>query len=447
MNLITSIPLDSEKNCSIPPLLKSYVQDVRKPKLKKLNTQSLITKLLHPRNGLKVFSSLLLLIYAVIPACIFIFFNPQPFFLKLSILTCLSVAFMWMGSLMPLLDVQFKARARRITISSNLFHTTTWIIFLVFVAVTLITAPSIPLISAFQGGSADALSQERGDFLKGRAGPAMALSYISTILVSTLLPYSVVLLYAGKSRFRHLLAGLFFLYCISFLAKSLFLNLIFPLLAYLAIVNKLGKKTIAIALIGTVLILIIGTVLSMGGANDTGINVVSTGAEYMSAVYVPTNPLDYFIWRAFAVPIYTASDTLFVHAQQFGDQLLMGATSNLLSSIFGLERINLERYVFEYQFGGWNETANANAVFLVDAYANFGYTGVIIFSLIVGQIFRWFRLSVDLGFKSLWPLFAFILFNASLIGMLLSNGFIYMLFHAIYIRCRTNEEKIIKILG
>ena len=160
----------------------------------------------------------------------------------------------------------------------------------------------------------------------------------------------------------------------------------------------------------------------------------------MSAVYQPISPLDYFVWRAFAVPIYTAADTLIVHEQKYKGELLMGSTSSFLSSVFGLQRVNLERYVFEYQFGGWNETANSNAVFIVDAYANFGLLGVIFFSLFVGQLFRWFRISPDIGFKSLWPLFAFILFNASLIGTLFSNGFLYMVLHALFFKCRSNYK-------
>jgi hypothetical protein len=424
----------------MPPLLEAHSKRVRTGMLKKLKPQPWIAKLLHPRNGLKAFSGVLLLIYALIPACIYTFFNPELIFLKLSLLSCLAIAAMWLGSLIPLFDSRFKTGAARLELNSNFFHTVTWVIFFVFVTVTFLTAPSIPLISAIQGATADTLSQERGDFLKIRVGAEMALLYISTILTNTIIPYSIVLLYASNSKFRHFLAVSFFIFCISFLAKALFLNLVLPLLAYLAIVNKLNKKAVTIGVLGSILILFFGTALSLGNGDDASFDFTTTVAEYISATYVPTNPLDYFAWRAFAVPIYTATDTLLVHAQQFGDQPLMGATSSLLSAIFDLERINLERYVFEYQFGEWNEAANANAVFIVDAYANFGYAGVIIFSLFVGQIFRLFRLSSDVGFKSLWPLFAFVLFNASLIGMLLSNGFLYMLFHALFFSVASNRK-------
>ena len=395
-------------------------------------SKSWIKSLLLPRNGLAAFSGILFIIYTIIPTSLYVFFDSEVVFIKLAVITCISIASMWIGSFIPLVDFQFKPTAFRLKINVNWFHFVVWTIFLIFVVITFATAPSIPIISSLQGASADELSQERGDFLKGRVGAEIILLYMSTIFTNTVIPYSIILMYSNKSKYRHLFASLFFIFCISFLVKALFLNLILPLLAYLAIVNKLNKKIIIIGGLGSVFLLIFSTVLSLDESHDSGGAASISAVEYMSAGYVPTSSLDYFAWRAFAVPIYTASDTLLVHEQQFREQPLMGATSNLLSTLFGLDRINLERFVFEHQFGSWNETANANAVFVVDAYANFGYLGVIIFGLFVGQIFRWFRLSSDIGFKSLWPLFAFVLFNASLIGMLLSNGFAYMLLHSLF---------------
>jgi hypothetical protein len=343
------------------------------------------------------------------------------------------------------MDLQFKPTSFRFKININWFHFIVWTFFLIFVAVTFVTAPSIPIISSLQGASAGELSQERGDFLKGRVGVEIILLYMSTIFTNTLVPYSIILMYLKKYKYRHLFASLFFIFCISFLVKALFLNLILPLLVYFAISNKLNKKIIFVGGLGSILLLIFSTLLSLGEGHDSGGADPISFVEYMSTDYIPASSLDYFAWRAFAVPVYTASDTLLVHEQQFRDQPLLGATSSFLSALFGLERINLERYVFEHQFGSWNEIANANAVFIVDAYANFGYFGVIIFGLIVGQIFRWFRFSTDVGFQSLWSLFAFALFNASLIGMLLSNGFLYMLFHCLFLSFNSNTSSSYKI--
>jgi hypothetical protein len=372
------------------------------------------------------------IVYGLIPLAAYLFVIPEPSFLRLAWLTSLAVMGLLVGSKVSLFDGQFGPRALRIAVPATAFHATTWLVFLVFVAVTFLTAPSIPLISALQGASADSLSQERGDFLKGRAGAGIALLYISTFLTNTIAPYSVVLLYATKSRYRHFLAGIFFLFCISFMQKALFLNLVLPLLALFAIQSRLQIRPALGVVSGTLIVLLVSTYLSLG---DTGEGAAALqGGDYLSASYIPSNPLDYFAWRAFAVPIFTATDTLLVHTEQFGGKLLLGATSSLIASTFGIERINIERFVFEYQFGSWNEIANSNAVFITDAFVNFGHAGVLALAVFVGIIFRWFHISRDVGFKALWPLFAFILFSAPLIGMLLSNGFLYMLFHAFFIK-------------
>lgn len=293
-------------------------------------------------------------------------------------------------------------------------------------------------MSAFSGVSPEDLSQERGDFLKGREGGAIALLYLSSILTNTIVPYSIVILYIIRSRYRHIFAFAFFLFCISFLQKALFLNLILPLAAYFAFSNRYSTRTYIFLATGSLLVLIVATFLAMGG---DGVVATRASGDYFSATYVALSPLDYLIWRAFSVPVFTAVDTLLVHQNWLGDRPLLGATSNLLAAISGVERINLERLVFEYQFGSWNEIANANAVFLVDAYVNFSWIGVIVFGVSTGIIFRWFRISQDVAFKALWPLFAFVIFSGPLIGMLLSNGFLYMLFHALFIRVGNHDRK------
>jgi hypothetical protein len=371
------------------------------------------------------------IVYGLIPLVAYFFVIPEPSFLRLAWLTSLAVIGLLIGSKVSLFDVQFSPRAFRIAVPATAFHATTWLVFLVFVAITFLTAPSIPLISALQGASADSLSQERGDFLKGRAGAGIVLLYISTFLTNTIAPYSVILLYATRSRYRHFLAGVFFLFCISFMQKALFLNLVLPMLALFAIQNRLHIRPALGVVSGTLVVLLVSTYLTLG---ETGEGAAVQGGNYLSASYIPSNPIDYFAWRAFAVPIFTATDTLLVHTEQFGGKLLLGATSSLIAWTFGMERINIERFVFEYQFGSWNEIANSNAVFITDAFVNFGHAGLLVLAVFVGMIFRWFHISRDVGFKALWPLLAFILFSAPLIGMLLSNGFLYMLFHALFIK-------------
>lgn len=394
-------------------------------------TPKLIRRLLDPDKGLYVFCCALALAYGIAPLAIYAFHPGGGSYFTLALITFCSIGAMFAGSRFSLFDHRFRRAAARLFIPEHLFNFTTWGVFLVFFFVTLATAPSVPILSALQGATGSELSDERGAFLKGRQGAEIALLYVSTFLVNTVVPYSIVLLYLRRSKWRHLSAAVFLMFCVSFMQKSLFLNLTLPLLVFMAYSRQLGRRAFSAIAIGSIALLLVTTTLSLRSEDNAG---AARGGDYLSAMYAPSGPVEYFLWRSLAVPIFTASDTLVVHAQQFQSRPLLGATSTLLSSVFGMPRINLERYVFEHQFGGWNEIANSNAVFIVEGYVNFGWIGVVLFGFFVGMVFRWFRLAQDPAFKSLWILFAFILFSAGLIGMLLSNGFAYMLFHALYFR-------------
>lgn len=402
-----------------------------------MNTQQrspaprLIRRLLDPDKGLHVFCFALAFAYGIAPLAVYIFHPAGGSYLKLALITFCSIGAILIGSRFSLLDHRFREATSRLFIPDRWFNLTTWGIFLIFFAVTLATAPSIPILSAFQGASGSELSDERGAFLKGRQGAEIALLYVSTFLVNTIVPYSVVLLYLRRSKWRHISAFVFLLFCISFMQKSLFLNLTLPLLVFMAYSRQLGRRAFFAIAAGSIALLLVTTALSLRSEESSA---SGRGGDFLSAMYAPSGPVEYFFWRSVAVPVFTASDTLVVHAQRFQDRPLFGATSTFLSLVFNLERVNLERYVFEHQFGGWNEIANSNAVFSVEAYVNFDWIGVVIFGFFVGMVFRWFRLASDPAFKSLWILFAFVLFSAGLIGMLLSNGFAYMLFHALYFR-------------
>lgn len=399
-----------------------------------LALKNLAERLFLPGFGFFVFIFFIGLTYCVIPLFLFIFFSVDEYFLKLSGLTFFSVVVLVVGYFTPLFDGQFSPGVRRVLISDTAFNCVVWLFFLIFAMYTFYTAPSIPLYSAFQGVNADDLSQQRGDFFKGRTGLESILLYLSTIFTTVLIPYSLVLMYRDGKRYRHLFFLMAFVFCISFLQKALFLNVLLPVLVCFAITGRLSVRMFLACLISVPSILMISVFLSLGDASAA---VRTEGVSldyYFSANYLPPGGLDYLFWRLFAVPLFTATDTLLVHDQAFNGDFLMGATSTALSLVSGVERINMERFVFQHQFGSWNEIANANAVFISDAYVNFGWVGVFCFSLFIGQVFRWFRLSNDIAFKSLWPVFALILYSASLIGMLMSNGFVYILFHALFVR-------------
>lgn len=381
-----------------------------------------------------IFVALLALMYGVMPLAVNLFFA-NPYFVELAQICAVTCVFILLGFSVPLFDSRFRKDALRLTIDATTFHVVVWAAFILFLVITFATASSIPIISVFFGATADELSQQRGDFLKGRQGAESALLYLSTLFVSALLPYSLVHLFIEKARLRFQLMLLFFGFSISFLQKALFVNVFFPL-AYLFIRRlKAGSMRIVLSVVGSLLLLYLITVLASGGQSEFETTGASGSGDFFASAYVPTSAIDLLVWRSVGVPIFTAADTLLVFEQQFGGQPLLGATSTFFATLFSLERIPLERLVFEHQWG-WNDIANANAVFMIDAYVNFGWPGVVAFAFFVGQSLRWFHKSRDEAFKSLWLIYCFALFSGPLIGMLLSNGYVLMFTYALFVRLR-----------
>jgi hypothetical protein len=190
-------------------------------------------------------------------------------------------------------------------------------------------------------------------------------------------------------------------------------------------------------------LLYVVSMLALGDAASSGVDSIDDKGlvNFFKTTYKASGPFNFVVWRGVAVPIFTAADTLRVFAERLGGEPFWGATSSLIAAIFSLDRVELEKYVFEYQFG-LNELANSNAVFFTEAFANFYWYGVVLFSMFVGQSLRWFRMSSDIAFKALWTIYCFTLYTGGLIGTLLSNGYSLIFFLALFCSLRTAKQPV-----
>src|SRR3954470_17566214 len=196
-------------------------------------------RLLHTRSAMPLFVVGIFVAYAAIPRLIYSSVLPDPYFVELSDLALVACLAIWAGYSLPLFDSRFDPAARRFSIDANLFHGVIWAVFLLFLLVTFATAEHIPILSAIRGASATELDAQRGAFLKGRTGLEAVLPYLGALLVTALLPFSLVHLFIEKSRFRYLFLVIFIAFSVSFLVKSLFINAAFPLIYLLAQQRKL----------------------------------------------------------------------------------------------------------------------------------------------------------------------------------------------------------------
>ena len=391
----------------------------------------MIRFLLDPARSGIVFAAAIVFGYALIPLWFYLQTGIDNDYTELALIALLAgaaIVFGFAGSSKP-----GAASGGRIEISLNVFIAAIWIPFIITAALIVATAPAIPLVTALTGGSADLIAVQREEFLKSREGIAAVFVYLNAFFTGALVPYSVASMFINKYRWRWLLTGLFLIYSLSFVEKAFFFKVILPLLYLFGtglVRSRFGPKTTIGA--AAALLLFVTTVSGSGSGGVPGVS-----ADFFSANYAPSSPLTHIIWRAIAVPVFTAADALRVFSAYFGDQPFYGATSSFLASIFGLERIPFERIVFEVQWGQ-NETGtgSSNSVYITEAFVNFGRVGVIAFSLFIGWSLKWFARSRDEAFRSIWLLYAMGLYSAGLVGQLLSNGFVVILMIGLFVHVR-----------
>lgn len=361
------------------------------------------------------------------------FFEKSNYTILLAELTFLSIIFYLIGLNIGSVNT-FKKKV--VVLNFMKFINRFFMLFILIVLVIVITAENVPIIALIYGADSADLVVFREDFLKAREGWESSLNYIIAIINSSFMPYLIIISFLLKHKRRFVFTGIFLVYCISFLEKAYFLKIAIPLffLYYITVKNKFTFSLKGFSVIA----LILSIMFFLTSADDD--DYVRNYESYFSVHYVNSGPVETMFWRAGVVPVATAVDALKLFDQKFNNDFLYGSTSSLISIIFGMPRVNFERYLYQDQFGGV-KTGNANQVFLVDAFINFGITGVIVFSFIVGRIIRFCILKKNIALLSILPLFLYNLFNAGFIGVMLSEGFILFFFFVNFFKFKLNENQ------
>jgi hypothetical protein len=397
-----------------------------------------IRALTSARAGAAILIVTMLITYFLLPLGLVATFDMDPSYLTLAGITAAAAAALALGAATPLLDPWFDGRSPRIVINAAYLNTTLWSVFIIFVGITWATAPQIPLIAAVGGADPDTVALLREQFLKARDGWQSSFVYVNAILSGALIPYSLALMFLHDMRARWLALGFFLIFCVSFMEKAYFFKAALPLIYLVAQGQAHTRLSSAKLLVGTIGLLMLITILAGSGSLDE-----VSGDPFFSVGYLPQDSLQHLIWRSVAIPLVTAADAIRVLEEQFSGQLLWGSTSSFIASFFGMERIEFECLVFAAQWGqNSTGTGSANSVYITEAFINFGWIGVIIFSFLIGLMMRMFSVSRDEAFRALWPLFAFGVYTSGLIGLLLSNGFIILFAVTLFTRIRVRTPKL-----
>lgn len=364
-----------------------------------------------------IYSVIFIFFYAIIPIVILSSVYPESSKL-LSNLTLVSVVTVLVSANLAISNKE----SRYILVDFSYLINITFSIFLLLILITFITAPSIPIIESLKGASQNELSIHRENFLKNRSGWELMLSYLIELFTQFFLPYLIAYSYYINHKNKRIYIYIFFLFCVSFLAKAYFLKIFIPIFF---IEYSKAKNKINLIIKGSILILFLLFFMYFISGNRG--NESTTENDFFSTLYTPNSIIESIIWRSIVIPVVTAIDGMNLFIFDFNGRFLFGDTSSIIAFLKGNERINFERLVYQSQFGG-SDTGNANCYYLVEAFVNFGIWGVIAFSLFVGYVIRLFVKKNDAALIGILPLFLLNLFNVGLISLFFSGGFFILFF-------------------
>ena len=260
------------------------------------------------------------------------------------------------------------------------------------IAYAAATAPGIALIASLQGASLDQIAQLRETFLRTRVGAERALLYWYAINISSLMPLVLSILFLKQARYRHIVLIAFLFTLALTLEKSLSITALIPL----TIIFYNSNRRKFVYLIGAALIAAVMVVsfAARGGLSTQQGDSASTG----SAASVPDeynlfqgndSQALYVLNRILYIPYASAVDWLrYLDIELKGDPV-DGQSIGVIAYLTGRPSLNLEREVFAFEWGqNETQTGSANTVFYIDAYVNFGVTGVILYSALLALLAR-----------------------------------------------------------
>lgn len=332
-------------------------------------------------------------IFYVVPSALGVFFGTRELAFQLLCLSVLSLM-VYYFSYVLFLGNWFSFFCRDVFKVRIGWSFLTFVIILSYFSVIIyaaITAPGIALFEALRGASVSEIANLREEFLRTREGWERVLLYIYTIGLSAFMPLVMSQLFIARSKWRYVVLGAFLFSLALTLEKSRPLVALLPLVVLFVNIGKARKAYLVMVWLALFIVLI--SALARGGISSEerpawDNRLLSVPDEY-NLFAGDSSQFYYVINRVLYIPYVTAIDWLRYRELILNGENTFGRSISAIALITGEERINLEQEIFAFQ---WNQnesgTGSANTVFYVDAYLNFDYLGVIIYSIILAFCVR-----------------------------------------------------------
>jgi hypothetical protein len=330
-----------------------------------------------------------------------------------------------------------------------------YFLFTVYVAYT---APAVPLFDAVRQEGIDVLALGRETFLRARTGWESGLNYAYAMFRSFLMPFAVCMLYHKRLRMRHVVLIAFLVSLMLTLEKSVAIFALLPVFYLFA--QRQNYRGAAMIVVLTLLSMGTTAYLARGGVSSVPVVVMTSDGKIQSATesnldphnlpknakiiqdprqsmaYLPKqyniftgdSQIEYILNRIFYIPYITAHEWIRYQDERLNGGHTYGRSISLIAYIMGEPKINLEREVFNFQWGQNNTgTGTANSAYFIDAVLNIGVLGCFLYTFVTACIIRMATLSrLRVMEACIFVPTLFLLFN-SLTAMIFSGGLFLMI--------------------
>ena len=332
----------------------------------------------------------------MVPATISLFFFEDNYFdytLQIFLLFILSTTFFYIGYSVNSVNRSNSNFVRGVEYKAiNIF------LFFYVLLLLVIYSRNPPALFYILTGDFQLINELRAYATKGKVGIDSQLNFVYFTLSYALLPSYLLVLYYKKSKFRHYFLFLFSFFLMLNMQKARLLYLLIPLLflvisvidpvVFDKVYRRIRKKIVIYLVVFFVFLIVVSNYSGFNSDNFKGelsedlFERSTTGARFLFSSF---DSLTFVINRVIWISYITMVDWVDFFHTSVGEYL-HGSTIPGLYKVFGHDiRYQVENEVFKYSYrSGEGSLGTANTHFILDAFVNFGYFGVIIYSLLSG---------------------------------------------------------------
>ena len=323
----------------------------------------------------------------------------------------------------------------------NFFHLLAWSLVLFSIGVLWFLSGSLPLLEALIGADAGAIYESRINFDLNKSSYFLLPVYLFIFSSTYLLPLSVLIHFIDQRKNKWIvLVFAFVLVSVGF-SKLAFIKIALPVMFYFLVHKRLAcffrAVMVSVIFFSSICLLYLGVIGKTlnGNVNDlfsgSSINSTETSSRLDENYILGSSGVNQLLGRALWIPYITAKKWIDFYEKENLYLTQPIITNRTIAWLVGAEYVQLERKVFNYQFGLKDSEMQgyANTSYFVDAWVKFGKFGFGIICFLVPTTLIFFIKNFHINYLGIILfMIPFLVGGGSYISLLISGSILFVFF-------------------